>query len=54
MRGLLYKDFGASVEKRKANYKKFLLDFDKENKESYNNFDRPIKTPLFISKLYKV
>ena len=51
---LLYKDFGASVEERRANYKKFLLDFEKENKENYNNFDRPIGDLLFISKLYKI
>jgi len=49
----LYNNFGNDIEERRASYKKFLLDFDKESEESYNNFDIPAGDALFISKLQK-
>lgn len=49
----LYQDFGNNIEEKRANYKQFLLDFEKDSEESYNNFNIPAGDTLFISKLYK-
>ena len=49
----LYVDFGKEEKEREANYRQFLLTFDRDAEESYNNFDTPVGDPLFISRLHK-
>lgn len=49
----LYQSFGKNPEERRVRYSQFLLDFDKEEEEGYNNFDVPAGDAAFVSRLYR-
>jgi len=49
----LYISFAKEEKERKVNYKQFLLNFDRDAEEGYNNFDTPTGDSFFTSRLYK-
>ena len=49
----LYEEFGRSINERREEYRKFLLDFDSEDEKLYTNFETPMGDSSFKAKLIR-
>jgi len=49
----LFEDFGTTIETRRAKYKKFLLDFDAEEENLFDNIEFPQGSAEFKKRLVK-